>query len=247
VPASIPVTAHDSAPDFRHVTRAASEANLAALRKRAGLDGEVRGIAVPDVRPGNASARPASTSIAQQEKEFQRAVQPGSPISALLTSARQPLVMSGAGGVGAKPRENLLLRKLTAAAREKHEGLENIAEEGATSAGPSKERAIRERGEEASKKQLESQKARIVAQMVPVHNEGEEQENVPPPRRERVKTKEQEKVAKLPKGKEREKERVPEREREIPHDTSPSKPSLTEAVVSFSSTSYQVLLQPILS
>jgi len=126
-----------------------------------------------------------TSSIAQQEKEFQKAVQPGSPISALLSSARQPLLMSTNG-----TRESPLLRKLQAAAppaksparTRRGRGLQNIEEEEDTAAL----RGTRMKAEDESrKKELESQKARIVAQMVPGNNAPstyarDEVENVPP-------------------------------------------------------------------
>ena len=120
-----------------------------------------------------------ASSVVQQEKEFQRAVQPGSPISALLSSARQPLVM------GNSAREPQLLRKLQACAKEsplRGRGLSNIAEEEGV--------VFREKGEEEiRKKELEAQKARIVAQMAPREEEvpARDQENVPPVKRTREK------------------------------------------------------------
>jgi hypothetical protein len=125
-----------------------------------------------------------SSSIAQQEKEFQKAVQPGSPISALLSSARQPLLMSTNG-----TRESPLMRKLQAAAppakspaRTRGRGLHNIEEEEDAAVF----RGTRVKAEDESrKKELESQKARIVAQMVPGTTTAsiyarEEVENMPP-------------------------------------------------------------------
>lgn len=167
------------------------------------LDEEITSIAVPSA-PVNATAMSGinnsslgmtklknsmTSSIAQQEKEFQKAVQPGSPISALLSSARQPLLMSTNA-----TRESPLLRKLQAAAppgkspgrAARARGLQNIAEEDdvAGTRGP------RVRAEDESrKKELESQKARIVAQMAPPSAVAstfgrEELENLPPIRRD---------------------------------------------------------------
>ncbi|KAF7968335.1 hypothetical protein HWV62_30957 [Athelia sp. TMB] len=196
VPGFIPATAHDSIPNFRHISRAVSQANLACLRQKSLLDeDQVTSIAVPSA-PQNVTAisgansstklkNSMTSSIAQQEKEFQKAVQPGSPISALLSSARQPLLMSTNG-----TRESPLLRKLQAAApatkspgrAARARGLQNIAEEDdiAATRGP------RVRAEDESrKKELESQKARIVAQMAPPSAATptfgrDELENVPP-------------------------------------------------------------------
>jgi hypothetical protein len=122
-----------------------------------------------------------TTSIAQQEKEFQRAVQPGSPISALLSSARQPLMMGTT-----TTRESPLLRRLQAAAKESPvrtrvgKGLHGIQEEELGPGGKDHSE------EEVRNKELESQKARIVAQMVPARDEDNytERENVPPVRKE---------------------------------------------------------------
>ena len=199
VPSYIPMTAHTSVPDFRHISRQASEVNLKRLRRYALLDeDQARPIAVP--RPaariqastsGMMLAKSVTSTIAQQEKEFQRAVQPGSPISALLSSARQPLVMSTNPA-----RESPLIRKLQAAAKESPararggRGLQNIAEEDEGGVVRRSER----RQDEVRKKELEAQKARIVAQMAPsAHDEVEtakprdrkhEQENMPPTKRE---------------------------------------------------------------
>lgn len=137
-------------------------------------------------------AKSMTSSIAQQEKEFQKAVQPGSPISALLSSARQPLLMGPNNGNGV--RDSPLLRKLQAVKesplgrRPPMRGLNGIPED-----PMDEENRIRT-------KELEAQKARIVAQMAPVREEDEEypemevekekvramaktvdRENVPPP------------------------------------------------------------------
>jgi cell cycle serine/threonine-protein kinase CDC5/MSD2 len=199
VPGLIPMSAHDSVPEFRYISRAQSEINLARLRRYALLDeDQVTTISVPSA-PQNTTAMSGvnsslgtsklknsmTSSIAQQEKEFQKAVQPGSPISALLSSARQPLLMSTNG-----TRESPLLRKLQAAAPPAKSptrmrggrGLQNIEEEDDTAAL----RGTRMKAEnESRKKELESQKARIVAQMVPGNTAPstyarDELENVPP-------------------------------------------------------------------
>ncbi|KAH9848815.1 Pkinase-domain-containing protein [Lenzites betulinus] len=195
VPGYIPASAHDAPPDFRHITRPMSETNLARLRKYALLDeDQAAGIAVPSAPPLNeaaavAKARSVTSNLAQQEKEFQKAVQPGSPISALLSSARQPLMFAPLAPAGARG-EQPLLRKLQAAkdtlkspGRPGRMGLQNIAEELEDEYGA--------RAEVLRKKELESQKARIVAQMVPTSSsapgsvfggDDQEQENMPPPR-----------------------------------------------------------------
>jgi cell cycle serine/threonine-protein kinase CDC5/MSD2 len=145
-----------------------------------------------------------TSNIAQQEKEFQRAVQPGSHISALLSSARQPLVV----GTNTN-KESPLIRKLQAArdspVRTRGlKALQNIAEEEDAT-------QMREKGdEETRKKELEAQKARIVAQMAPVREEEpvesgkpreqeREQENLPPLKKER-KVKERARTREPPKA-----------------------------------------------
>jgi hypothetical protein len=127
-----------------------------------------------------------TSSLAQQEREFQKAVQPGSPISALLSSARQPLMVGPAGGATIRG-EPMLLCKLQAAkeaarspanANKVGSRMQYIAEEG----GPGDRFERRE--EEARMKELQSQKARIVAQMAPaqasrVSSPFEDIENIP--------------------------------------------------------------------
>lgn len=189
VPPFIPLAAHDSPPDFRYITRPMSIINLAKLKKAALLDDEqVTSIAVPSApqdqeQPDKAKNMVTST-IAQQEMEFQKAVQPGSPISALLSSARQPLVMSTTNTT----KESPLFRKLQAAKEAKSSplrrvrstrGLQDIEEE-----EPEAPRGTREKNHDLQRqKELESQKARIVAQMAPVSGLGtrtdDEQENRP--------------------------------------------------------------------
>lgn len=120
-----------------------------------------------------------NTTIAQQEKEFQKAVQPGSPISALLSSARQPLLM-GSSNNGVGGRDNLF-RKLQAVQRESPLGKRSLVrnadgtiEDRRSELGSSTR--VREPTEDdlKAKKELEAQKARIVAQMAPVREEEED-------------------------------------------------------------------------
>jgi hypothetical protein len=195
-----------------------SQVNLKRLRENALLDGDgVPGIAVPSsasvstslsgIPNANASAASlkskasnlgmSTASIAQQEREFQRAVQPSSPISALLGAARQPLVIAQATNGGnaslgsGRDREQPLIRKLQAAAKESRSpgrplaarnnaGLQDIVEEGDLEDEDEMQMQMQRR------KELEAQKARIVAQMVPTtKGEGDaeemgEVENVPP-------------------------------------------------------------------
>ena len=200
VPPFIPLSAHDAPPDFRYITRPMSIVNLAKIKKAALLDDEATTIAVPSAPSANVQpdkiTNPVTSSIAQQEKEFQKAVQPGSPISALLSSARQPLVMSTTNAT----KESPLFRKLQTAKETKSSPLRTVRSTRALGDIEEEEqdipRGTREKNFDLQRqKELESQKARIVAQMAPVTGHGanraeEEQENVPPVRKE-------------PKGKER--------------------------------------------
>jgi hypothetical protein len=208
VPGYIPMSAHDSPPDFRYISRAVSEVNFARLRKNALLDDDqLTSISVPSAQNTTTMSGPngsmgmrknaITSSIAQQEKEFQKAVQPGSPISALLSSARQPLLMTTNG-----TRESPLMRKLQAAAPSSKSpkravrggrGLHNIEEE--EDHEPATTRGTRLKTEdETRKKELESQKARIVAQMVPGSAvastfAGDDVENLPPVQQRDIKGK----------------------------------------------------------
>jgi cell cycle serine/threonine-protein kinase CDC5/MSD2 len=214
MPDYIPHSAHDEAPDFSRISRAASQSNLARARRNALLDDDqITSIAVPEPpapepsRPAssataaisNGKLKTATSTLAQQEKEFHHAVQPGSPISALLKSARQPLLVAPSS-VGKNGKENPLLRKLQAAQKERQPQtadsqpvpFQAIDEEDEPEVAT---KGKRERGaDQARKKELESQKARIVAQMVPTGpaiDEGArlfgiplDQESVAPVRRE---------------------------------------------------------------
>lgn len=205
VPAYIPASAQDQPPDFRHISRAMSQANLSRLRKHALLDeDQVTGISVPNASTYSTSSKiksgaSSSMTVAQQEREFQKAVQPSSPISALLSSARQPLLVATAQ----REREQPLIRKLQAAAKDRDIQSRASARSTAASLAGSvgltqgglqdiREEDIMDEEEHNRKKELASQKARIVAQMVPgpvssmatttLHVLPEGSENVPPRR-----------------------------------------------------------------
>ncbi|KAL0579340.1 Cell cycle serine/threonine-protein kinase cdc5/MSD2 [Marasmius crinis-equi] len=196
-PPAIPTSAHDTAPDFRHISRAASELNLKRVRRQALLDeDQITSIALPRgpqddlVSMTSNDLGTRNVSIAQQEKEFQKAVQPGSPISALLNSAKRPLLRStgtsgpaGNGGV----KESPLFRKLQAAStvpsplgkgvarartatRTGGQELEALVEDEPQDERWEKEQLLK-------RKELEAQKARIVAQMAPVREEEREPED----------------------------------------------------------------------
>ena len=188
VPSRLPSTAHDSVPDFSRISRTASKVNLADLRAKALLDDDNTKIALPDAVDSKTQAGANTTAntstLAQQEKEFLKAVQPGSPISALLSSARQPLVMSTNNN-----RESSLIRKLQAARLEQKAAKQKSPVRPAPGNMPGALGDINEEVDEVEevaaelrKKELESQKARIVAQMVPGGAAGNhhDQENDPP-------------------------------------------------------------------
>ncbi|BEJ14590.1 hypothetical protein CspHIS471_0403570 [Cutaneotrichosporon sp. HIS471] len=103
-PSHVPVSSNDSSPDFSHITAAQSRRNFDNVHRRA--TGQPESTTPP--HPPRADA--LGPSILAQERDFKAAVQPGSPISALLNSARQPLVQAPAG-----TRNSTLLRKLTEA------------------------------------------------------------------------------------------------------------------------------------
>ncbi|ODN75912.1 hypothetical protein L202_05897 [Cryptococcus amylolentus CBS 6039] len=169
-PAYIPASANDFAPDFRHVSSSQSRRNFAALCHKSKI-GIAQSINVEPPRPRTA----LGPSIMQQERDFKNAVQPDSPISALLNSARQPLVQAPAG-----IKEPSLLRKLSAAsaastlspARRGTAGKENH-DLGRKPAAMERlgEESEEERAEEEQKprpgreNELAAQKARIVSQM----------------------------------------------------------------------------------
>ncbi|KAF9449780.1 Pkinase-domain-containing protein [Macrolepiota fuliginosa MF-IS2] len=172
VPSYIPSSAHDFPPDFSNITAPMSENNLRRLRRFALLDqGSNMGPSNSGTLPQSSSGKTMTSTIQQQEKEFQKAIQPGSPISALLSSARQPLVMgvsqSPSDGMPSapNPKESALLRKLQAAKESPLRRNYINADDG-------------QDGEEdkRARKELEAQKARIVAQMAPVREEPEEEE-----------------------------------------------------------------------
>ncbi|OCF59904.1 PLK/PLK1 protein kinase [Kwoniella mangroviensis CBS 10435] len=160
-PAYIPASANDFAPDYRHISTSQSRRNFQALCQKSKIG------VVPSLAPEVVSRprAPLGPSILQQERDFKNAVQPDSPISALLTSARQPLVQASA-----PIKEPSLLRKLSAAgaastlspARKSALGREQYGEQEVEVLEPQRERgyenAVRERG-------LANQKARIVSEM----------------------------------------------------------------------------------
>lgn len=176
-PSIVPNTANDGPPDFSHLTSLQSKRNFEAVRRRAAGAEQV------STPPTDKSA--LGNQIIAQERDFKSAVQPNSPISALLASARQPLVQAP-GGL----QESSLLRKLTAAGAHatlsprraaaqrpvpasvtgpgpssRPPAMENLAEE---DEGIEEEPASPRRGGYASgvrDREVAAQKARIVSQM----------------------------------------------------------------------------------
>ena len=123
------VFARDALLDFRHITPLVSQANLAQLRQTCHFDEEVAPTMSRNSGPPAPSASGATSSLAQQEREFHKAVQPGGPVSALLSSARQPLVVGPAGGATIHGRPTLL-RKLQAAKKEAARSPANVNKAG---------------------------------------------------------------------------------------------------------------------
>jgi cell cycle serine/threonine-protein kinase CDC5/MSD2 len=196
VPAKIPSTSHDIPPDFRHITPNVSRSNLAKLKKFALID-EADQISNSLVEPSTSEApgslstapsgadisgkvrtvpAPASSgALAQQEREFQKAVQPGSPISVLLKSAQQPLLTASASA-GVRNDSASLIKKLAATkiddARTRN-GLRDIAEapesggEGEPPEGFENGLApgLRSPRDTQRMRAVDNQKARLLAQM----------------------------------------------------------------------------------
>lgn len=78
-PPYLPASIHDRAPDFRHISASTSRRNFAAVCQKAKI-----GVQLPI---NTTLARPKTAlgpSILQQERDFQNAIQPESPVAALL-------------------------------------------------------------------------------------------------------------------------------------------------------------------
>lgn len=178
----------DDAPIFAPMSDNQRRRNFNAVCKKAKIGVEVPVPAVPDTSRVRTALGP---SIMQQERDFRNAIQPDSPVSALLqyvhlasgtttdaSSAKQPLVQAPAA-----IRESALLRKLNAAGA--HATLSPARRGKENAPGPSSRRmeAVGEeqedeeneevladepqRGYDAGVRQRElaNQKARIVSQM----------------------------------------------------------------------------------
>ncbi|KAJ6629189.1 kinase-like domain-containing protein [Mycena sp. CBHHK59/15] len=200
VPPYIPTSAHDAPPDWGYISRERSDSNLAKLKKYAGLDRDEVAAASGSMEP-----KAVASTIARQEYEFQKAVQPGSPISALLSSARQPLVRGVGGsplgqsqsrppipgypsanpstasrGAGA-PSGDGLYRKLQAAAVKSPLRNTTTARRGLGNIieEEGENRQPREKRKTKNETELESQKARIVVQMAPSEERVEDRVKYP--------------------------------------------------------------------
>ncbi|KAH7344487.1 kinase-like domain-containing protein [Rhizoctonia solani] len=189
VPSHIPISAQDVAPSFRNVTRSASRANLRRLRALAGVPEDddpsmsMNTSVAPERRGIKTSMAP---SAMQQEREFQKVINPGSPISALLSSARQPLLVAphldgstpGQMNVG-RQREQPLYRKLAAAAAQ-GTGAASVANGRGSALKPLQEDEQEQEQEDLvpmrNNRELETLKARIVAQMAAGEREEAEEE-----------------------------------------------------------------------
>ena len=169
VPPSIPSTAHDLVPVWHNLTPAESRRNLLAVREAALLreQPEEAEEAEPESPEAVTSTSPANIAptVAQQEREFQRAVQPGSPISVLLQSAKQPLLVAPRDSEG-------LIKRLTTSrerdldilsgAKRVNAGLRSIQETGGEKVSKSIKVQARDYDRVTT---VENQKARIVAQI----------------------------------------------------------------------------------
>ncbi|EJU02268.1 Pkinase-domain-containing protein [Dacryopinax primogenitus] len=104
-----------SAPNFTPDEIIKAPANLKALRKRAQIDdvGTIRvrreGVLSASAANGSSAQANAAKAWEDGEKEFENAVNVGSPISTLLKSAKQPLLVTG------EPVGENLMRKLSVA------------------------------------------------------------------------------------------------------------------------------------
>ncbi|KAG9024096.1 Cell cycle serine/threonine-protein kinase cdc5/MSD2 [Tulasnella sp. JGI-2019a] len=208
VPSTIPVVALERTPVFPGISRAKSRTNLLRLRRQCWLDDDVSTLSHSVASMAIQSNQSSAGVAAQQEREFHKAVQPASPISALLNSARQPLVtVSDPTGAG---RSGGLMKKLVAAAAQEKakvagsplkqqigseaggglrpalkKGLATVEEQDEEEQAHQQQQA---KDEKNRTRELESQKARIVAQMAPARAaagkhpaDGEDdRENVPP-------------------------------------------------------------------
>ncbi|KAK4684394.1 hypothetical protein P7C73_g5784, partial [Tremellales sp. Uapishka_1] len=171
-PAFIPISANDTAPDFHNLTAAQSSRNFERLCARAYVGGKL-----PIVTDNSRLKSALGPSILQQERDFKKAVQPDSPISALIkyvfafpverselidhSSARQPLVQAPTA-----IKEPSLLRKLAdAGAVSTMSPVRRKASRLSAGSHKATMAAVGEEDEEEEPENLEHQKMRIVSQM----------------------------------------------------------------------------------
>lgn len=130
-PRSIPVSAADVAPDFSHLTASQSSRNFSYVQKLAGVTLAPETASTPTIPeeddyhnadhsypepPEKVVAMSNGANVVAQElaleKEVKKVLDPGSPISELLKSARKPLMVSPRALAAAKEKErNELARK----------------------------------------------------------------------------------------------------------------------------------------
>ena len=131
------------------------------LRQQAELD-----ISRP-IAAKNGESKNDTPSVADQEREFNKAVQPSSPISALLSSARQPLIVANSA-----PSQPLLRQATTQALAEQQLKVKAEKENIKASNKKFKENLEQkdenedEPNKEEQEQELADQKLRIVRDMV---------------------------------------------------------------------------------
>jgi polo-like kinase 1 len=167
-PSQIPSSAMDTPPVFRNYSAKENQRNYDMVKLAAQEMPATVMSPPPTVKTG------IGKSIAAQERDFNNAVQPDSPISALLSSARQPLVQ-------APPtiKEGSLMRKLTAAGAQStlspvRRGILRNPPAPSASRAPAIDEVAEEEEDEDEEtpevvhgryRELAQQKARIVSQM----------------------------------------------------------------------------------
>lgn len=130
-PRSIPPSAADVAPDFSMITASQSQRNQAYVQKISGVSMAPMDASTPSIADGETFATAeyshpeplekvvamsnGTNLVAQEmalEKEVRKVLEPGSPISELLRSARKPLMVSPRAIAAAKEKEkNELARR----------------------------------------------------------------------------------------------------------------------------------------
>ncbi|KAH8830063.1 hypothetical protein DL96DRAFT_1525428 [Flagelloscypha sp. PMI_526] len=202
VPLAIPTSALRGEPDFSHIGRRDSVKNLLTLRKKLALEivdferAEVEEIQDAKSIPGLQSL---ASRLDAEEKQFAKAVQPGSPLGMLLNEARKPLVKSpvrslhtaprGMDGNAANPFQRVVKTKGASPLKQSTMAAELAASAAPISRSPrlspspedqeaevnpatteeEMNRSVKK--ERRERKELESQKARIVCQMLELDEE----------------------------------------------------------------------------